>query len=85
MSAPVSTTVGPDTSGQPPMASGEFRPGRHRPNHVYCVTPGIEERDQDEEVAVALAPGFGPIIAAALNQYLRPASEQSTPDTTPTA
>jgi hypothetical protein len=82
LSAPTSTTAGPDTTTDPaPVASGEFRVGRHRPNHVYCITPGNEDLDQDEEVAVALVPGFGPIIAAALNQYLRPTADASTPDT----
>lgn len=45
------------------------RVGRHRPNHVYLVSPGSDDRDQDEEVAVALIPGYGKVIANALNYY----------------
>lgn len=45
------------------------RVGRRRPNHVYLVNPGSDNRDQDEEVAVALIPGYGQVIANALNYY----------------
>jgi hypothetical protein len=59
------------------------RPGRKRPNHVYLVRPDCDDRDQDEEVAVALIPGYGPVIAAALNYYAQAIAAGLVPVDTP--
>jgi hypothetical protein len=59
------------------------RVGRHRSNHVYLVNPNTDDRDQDEEVAVALIPGYGPVIRAALNYYAQAIAAGLVPVDTP--
>jgi hypothetical protein len=59
------------------------RPGRKRPDHVYLVRPDTDDRGQDEEVAVALIPGYGPVIAAALNYYAQAIAAGLVPLDTP--
>lgn len=60
-----------------------YRVGHHRPNHVYLERPDTTDPGLDEEVAVALVPGYGPVIACALNYYAQAIASGAVPVAVP--
>jgi hypothetical protein len=47
--------------------SHAYRVGRKNPRNIYRVNPDSADHGDDEHVACAFDPSFGPVIAAALN------------------